>query len=60
MTQAFAGVRVLDFSQVLAGPYATQLLGLLGAEVIKIESPGDDDLMRSMMAGLEPWIYPFL
>ncbi len=54
MTQAFAGVRVLDFSQVLAGPYATQLLGLLGAEVIKIETPGDGDLMRSMMAGLEP------
>lgn len=31
MTQAFEGVRILDFTQVLAGPYAVMQLGLLGA-----------------------------
>jgi len=51
MTQPFAGIRVVDFTQVLAGPFATQQLAQHGAEVIKVEPPGSGDMTRNLMAG---------
>ena len=46
MFQPLAGVRVIDLTQVLAGPYAAYQLGLMGAEVLKIEAPGVGDWSR--------------
>jgi crotonobetainyl-CoA:carnitine CoA-transferase CaiB-like acyl-CoA transferase len=43
MPSALGGLKVLDFSRVLAGPLATMMLGDLGAEVTKVESPAGDD-----------------
>lgn len=53
MAKAFENIRVADFSQVLAGPFATQQLALLGAEVIKVELRGVGDQARAMLANAE-------
>jgi crotonobetainyl-CoA:carnitine CoA-transferase CaiB-like acyl-CoA transferase len=51
--QPLTGLRVVDFSRVLAGPYCTMLLADLGADVVKVERPGAGDETRS-------WGPPFL
>src|SRR5437660_9814155 len=48
-----AGLRVLDASRVLAGPFCGQVLGDLGAEVIKLERPGSGDETRTWGP---PWL----
>jgi crotonobetainyl-CoA:carnitine CoA-transferase CaiB-like acyl-CoA transferase len=53
MAGALSHIRVLDLSRILAGPWASQLLADLGADVIKIEKPGSGDDTRS-------WGPPFL
>jgi len=59
MPQAFEGIRIIDFSQVLAAPFAVMQLALLGAEVIKVEQPLGGDQTRGLMStgeddGLSP------
>lgn len=53
MTEALGGVKVLDLSRILTGPYCTMMMADLGAEVVKVESPGVGDDTRQ-------WGPPFI
>ncbi|HSR12993.1 MAG TPA: CoA transferase [Thermodesulfobacteriota bacterium] len=53
MKKSLSGIRVLDLTRALAGPYCTMMLGDMGAEVIKVESPDGGDDSRS-------WAPPFV
>ncbi len=50
-TGPFSGLRVIDCSTEIAGPYATKLLVEAGADVIKVEPPGGDPLRRWTASG---------
>ncbi len=54
MPHAFDRIRILDFSQVVSGPYAAQLLGNQGAEVIKVEPARGDQLRKIFKTGSQP------
>ncbi len=51
---ALAGIRVIELGQLIAGPFCGQLLGDMGAEIIKVEPPGAGDPMRSWGRGDYP------
>jgi crotonobetainyl-CoA:carnitine CoA-transferase CaiB-like acyl-CoA transferase len=50
MTRPFSGTRILDFTQVLAGPYGSYQLALLGADVIKVERREGEDMRRTPLS----------
>ena len=52
MNDPMQGVRVIDFSHVLSGPYGTRLLADMGADVIRVEAPGGDPFLL--------WLAPVL
>lgn len=49
MSKALEGVKILDFTHVQSGPTCTQLLGWFGADVIKVERPGEGDATRGQL-----------
>ena len=52
MTSALHGIKIIDLTQHLAGPFCTMLLAAMGAEVIKVEPPwGDASTLRTRLVG---------
>ena len=60
MPAPLEGLLILDFTRLLPGPFATQLLGNLGADVIKIEDPGLGDYMRTVPPSIQGISYAYL
>src|SRR5690606_22012829 len=56
-SKALSDVTILDFSHLLQGPFCTQLLADMGANVIKVERPGVGDLFRTMTFN-NKWVGP--
>ena len=59
MCKPLKGIKVLDMTGVLAGPYSTYQLGLLGAEILKIEPFSDGDWTRKAGKSL-PFLFNFI
>tara|TARA_R110001606_G_scaffold13274_7_gene57925 strand:+ start:11189 stop:12412 length:1224 start_codon:yes stop_codon:yes gene_type:complete len=57
MKEALAGIRVLDLSRFVSGPYCAMLLGDMGAEVVKIERPGPGEVARGIEPGVDGQSY---
>ncbi len=53
MAGPLAGLRILDLTTIILGPYATQILGDMGADIIKVESP-EGDTTRYITPGATP------
>ncbi|MDY6843882.1 MAG: CoA transferase, partial [Thermodesulfobacteriota bacterium] len=53
LQKALGGIKVLDLSEHISGPYCTKLLGMFGAEVIKVERPKEGDSARIVGPFLE-------
>ena len=59
MNNILDGLKVIDCTQILAGPFCTMMLGDMGAEIIKIEKPnGGDDIRRFGPPFIEKFFYP--
>jgi crotonobetainyl-CoA:carnitine CoA-transferase CaiB-like acyl-CoA transferase len=54
MSGPLEGFRIVDLTTIGMGPYATQTMGDLGADVIKVEAPPGGDMMRSNAPGRHP------
>jgi len=59
MTSALDGIRVLDLTRVVAGPWATMMLGDMGADVVKVENPKDGDFTRRWGSSLPQGERPY-